>query len=280
MILTGTGTVQSEFLPPLVDAVSGTISACFSLRKLRAAYSGSAIRVRRSSDNTQSDIGFDSFGDLDTSALTSFVGAGNGRITVWYDQSGNGRNLQNAVTTTQPVIVDSGSILTYNNRPTISFNNYGLVGTSQWFAAGDLYASCVLKSNAISTSRGLLSSRNTGFDNSPAMTLANGNAPSIASSFGGCGAFSDANQMIFSAQLDAAVSSYLWKNSVLQSGPCANGTYTNLGTNTVMGAPRFGEAYNLNAYVFELCVWSTLQADNTQSTIIEANQAKYYSVQF
>ena len=48
-------------------------AAAYSLRKLRAAYSGSAVRVRRSSDNTEQDIGFTTQGELDTSSLLSFV---------------------------------------------------------------------------------------------------------------------------------------------------------------------------------------------------------------
>ena len=51
-------------------------SAAYSLRKLRAAYSGSAVRVRRSSDNTEQDIGFTAQGELDTASLLSFVNSG------------------------------------------------------------------------------------------------------------------------------------------------------------------------------------------------------------
>jgi len=39
-------------------------AAAYSLRKLRADYSGSAVRVRRSSDNTEQDIGFTTQGEL------------------------------------------------------------------------------------------------------------------------------------------------------------------------------------------------------------------------
>ena len=277
MILTGTGTIQSEFLPPLLDAFP-TAAGAYSLRKLRTAYTGAAVRVRRSSDNAELDIGFDANGDFDTASLQSFIGVSNGRIRTWYDQSGNNRNFGNTVTTTQPVIADTGVINTYNNRPMISFANYGLIGATQFFTSADMYASCVLKSNSTASQRGLMTSRAAGTDNSPAMTLANGNAPSIAQAAGGCGAFSDSNQMTFSAQWDSAVASYLWKNSVLQSGPCNNPAYTNTSAQTVMGANRQGDAYTLQAYVFEMVLWHSLQADNRASTSIEANQAKYYSI--
>lgn len=277
MILTGTGTIQSEFLPLLLDAIPSA-AAAYSLRKLRTAYAGSAVRVRRTSDNAELDIGFDANGDLDTVSLQTFIGASNGRIKTWYDQSGNARNFTNTVTTTQPVIADAGVISSFNGRPTISFDNQGLIGTSQFFTADDMYASCVLKSNSTSTARGLMTSRAAGYDNSPAMYLFNGNAPSIASAFGGCGAFADSNQMTFSAQWDLGVANYLWKNLVLQSGPCANGVYSFSSAQTVMGANRQGDAYTLNAFVFEMVLWHSLQADNQASASIQSNQAKYYSI--
>jgi hypothetical protein len=49
-------------------------AVAYSLRKLRDAYSGSPIKVRRSFDNTDQDIGFDSNGELDISSLNSFFG--------------------------------------------------------------------------------------------------------------------------------------------------------------------------------------------------------------
>jgi hypothetical protein len=49
-------------------------AVAYSLRKLRTAYSGSAIQVRREADNTTQDIGFNSTNDLDIPAITSFAG--------------------------------------------------------------------------------------------------------------------------------------------------------------------------------------------------------------
>ena len=60
----------------LLDTYSGA-AAAYSLRKLRTAYTGNAIRVRRSSDNTSQDIGFDANGELDTASMLSFVGSNN-----------------------------------------------------------------------------------------------------------------------------------------------------------------------------------------------------------
>lgn len=97
-------------------------AAAYSVRKLRSAYTGSAIRVRRSSDNTEQDIGFTLTGDLDTSSLTSFCGSGNGFVTTWYDQSGNAINGTQTTAANQPQIVSSGSVLTLNGKPRLSFD--------------------------------------------------------------------------------------------------------------------------------------------------------------
>lgn len=98
------------------------VGAAYSLRKLRTAYTGYAIRVRRSSDNTTQDIGFNSNGVLDTAALLSFVGAGNGTVTIWYDQSGNGYNAVPFLTIGTPDIVSAGTIYTLNGKPSLYFN--------------------------------------------------------------------------------------------------------------------------------------------------------------
>jgi len=54
------------------DAFGG-VTAYYSLRQFTEAETLNAIRVRRSSDDTEQDIGFDANGDLDSTALTTFV---------------------------------------------------------------------------------------------------------------------------------------------------------------------------------------------------------------
>jgi hypothetical protein len=104
----------------LLDTYSGA-SAGYSLRKLSSTYSGSCIRVRRSSDNAEQDFGFVS-NALDTASLLTFVGAGNGFVTTWYDQSGLGRNAIQTTASNQPIIATSGVVNTLNGKNTIRFN--------------------------------------------------------------------------------------------------------------------------------------------------------------
>ena len=101
-------------------------AAAYSLRKLRADYEGAAIRVRRSSDNTEQDIGFVD-NELDTASLLSFVGAGDGFVRIWYDQSGGGggNDAVSLAASSQPIIVSSGILELLNGKPSVNFIDTG-----------------------------------------------------------------------------------------------------------------------------------------------------------
>jgi hypothetical protein len=90
-------------------------SAAYSLRKLDTTYAGSAIQVRRTTDNATQDIGFVN-NVLDLTALTTFLGANNGAVSIWYDQSGNGRNLVNPIAIEQPIVYAGGAVI-FNGAP-------------------------------------------------------------------------------------------------------------------------------------------------------------------
>ena len=60
--------------PPLLLDFFPNAAAAYSLRKLRNGYTGSAIQVRRESDDATQNIAFDLLGELDTSTLLNFVG--------------------------------------------------------------------------------------------------------------------------------------------------------------------------------------------------------------
>ena len=103
---------------PLLLDLYPNASVAFSLRKLRTSYTGACIRVRRSSDNAETNIGFLN-NVLDTASLLAFVGANNGFITTWYDQSGNAKDATQTTAANQPRIVNAGTIDTVNSKPAI-----------------------------------------------------------------------------------------------------------------------------------------------------------------
>jgi hypothetical protein len=70
---------MSKYYRHLIEAgllldIYPNAAVAYSLRKLRNAYSGSAIRVRRIVDSAELDIGFNSSGDLDADAIVNFFG--------------------------------------------------------------------------------------------------------------------------------------------------------------------------------------------------------------
>jgi hypothetical protein len=111
------GQISATSLP--LDTVTSAVLAFSTARKLRTAYTGDAIRVRRSSDNAEQDIGFDGSGNLDESALTTFVGANDGYVVTVYEQSGDASAVDFVQSTAalQPQIVVSGVVVKQNGKP-------------------------------------------------------------------------------------------------------------------------------------------------------------------
>jgi hypothetical protein len=155
--LTGAGTLAADLTVTgggalLLDTYPNA-AAAYSLRKLRTAYTGNAIRVRRLSDNAEQDIGFVD-GELDTVALLLFCGVGNGFVTTWYDQSGNGNNATQATAVNQPLVVMSGVVQIQNSSNCINFtaSNLNFLSLTNYLSgsAGSRFAISKLKQRPIS----------------------------------------------------------------------------------------------------------------------------------
>jgi len=139
--------------PSLLLDLYPNAAAAYSVRRLSSTYTGNLIRVRRSSDNTEQNIGYDSTNVLDTVALLAFVGAGSGYITTWYDQSGNGNNATQPTALNQPQIVSAGSLLTVNSKPcmSLSLNSIGLILGSTISVGASSFNAFVGKKDGIGT---------------------------------------------------------------------------------------------------------------------------------
>ena len=110
----GGSVVLSAVIPPLDDVAGARLAV--GLRKLKASYTGSALRLRRSSDNAEMDFGFVG-NDLDVSAISTWLGAASGFCTTLYDQSGNSGNVTQTTVASQPLLVLAG----INNKPLLRF---------------------------------------------------------------------------------------------------------------------------------------------------------------
>lgn len=113
----------------LLDTYTGA-AAAYSVRKLDKDYTGSAMRVREASGDTEADIGFDGNGDLDTAAIATHCGSANGYVVTWYDQSGNSVNATQSTTSAQPQIYNGTAVITEGSKPALDHDG------SRWLTLG------------------------------------------------------------------------------------------------------------------------------------------------
>jgi hypothetical protein len=104
----------------LLDTYTGA-AAGYSTRRI-ASSATNLMRIREDSGDTETDIGYDSNGDLDTAAIATHCGSANGYVVTWYDQSGNGNNATQSTTTSQPQIYNGTSVITDNGKPALDFD--------------------------------------------------------------------------------------------------------------------------------------------------------------
>lgn len=97
-------------LKPFQDA-----TVAYSLRDLDLGVTSNVVRVRRSSDNLEQDFTATQVTD---GSLTTFCGAGDGFVSVWYDQTGV-YNASQATATNQPKIVSAGALILEGGKPII-----------------------------------------------------------------------------------------------------------------------------------------------------------------
>lgn len=121
-----------------------TFAALYGLKRFLTAYTGDLIRLRRDSDNAESDFGYvTATGLLDAAAIATWLSSATGYVVTWYDQSGNGRNATQATAGSQPAYVASG----VNSLPTLQFDGSAdymetSVTVATHLASNTLFALC------------------------------------------------------------------------------------------------------------------------------------------
>ena len=283
---------------PLLDTYTGA-AAAYSLRKLRTAYTGNAIRVRRSSDSTTLDVGFNADGTLDTTSLLSFVGAGNGFVSIWYDQSGNGKNASQSASANQPQIVISGTLQTYSGKPSLFFD-----GASRFFDCGYLnggtkpanYSTFALARYTLSSYQisSIIQSQNnagqgdTGYNmitmwNNGKMVGNSGNSPNYRYWNGQTSITLNTQRYLFEGHYKSNTSPYLgqiWLNNASQTiSDFAGGTaQQNGGTEFKTSIGRGGE-YNGSYFQGDIQEVVTYFSDQTSNrTGISTNINSFYTI--
>jgi hypothetical protein len=272
--------------PSLLLDLYPSAAAAYSVRLLRTAYSGSAIRVRRSSDNTEQDIGF-SGANLDTSALTSFCGSGNGFITTWYDQSGNARDATQTTAANQPQIVNAGSVILYGTKPTMTYdglNDFMLTPQFSYGSALSMYYVTQRVGNA--TGGGpynpdMSMQTTTGADGGAFhyvnSSLKGASYPFFPNfgNYDGNGTYANGDKYLINYEQTNSVGFNVYRNNTFEGGTTTAGSI-----NSVIQGFAIAHQQNPSRFAYnnfsEIIMWNTNQSSNRSA--INSDMNTYFSV--
>ena len=260
---------------PLLDTYTGA-AAAYSLRKLRTAYTGNAVTVRRASDNFTQGIGFNIFGELDTVSLAAFCGASDGFVDTWHDQSGNGNDATQGATANQPKIYDSVTgVVTENGKPAIYFAD----NTKQLAKLSGFAGSNVLTCDIVNVHKRASGSGFPLFWYQASFQVANYGTPTYTLGWGGptTGPAADTNQNIFYGKASNTVGQ-IFLNNVASTAGTLSGTRHFSGQFAFQGRPGFVGSYAApEIYQQEYVQWNSNQSDSDRSGIT-TNMATFYGI--
>jgi hypothetical protein len=274
--------------PRLVMIPTANLFA-YSFRKVVPTATVSC-RVRRSSDNTEQDIGFVG-NDLDTSSLTSFVGTNDGWVVKIYEQNGTGKDVLQTSAASQFKIVNAGTIYTLNGKPTCVTNNgdyllnstgmfnfVNTVGTSIFsvtqpishlgggFSVDFLFS---IGNGGLAASNRLFQNTISGGAGNPTSYISNVQLISITQSYSG-------GIKLQSSIFKTGSHKYYINNSLVgtDTSTLVNISNNRLVINSVSWTP--GSTAFANQYFSELLVYNSDETSN--QTTIQNNINSYYSI--
>ena len=264
----------------LLDTYTGA-KVAVSLRKLRNAYTGSAVRVRRSSDNAEQDIGFNGANEIDTAVLKTFIGANTGYVVKWYDQSGNANDASQSTTTQQGAIVISGAVQRTNGKVSVYFDGDDAYNTATVSLNTYLYISAIFKAsnNFIIAEH----STNAYTNGDGFFYFTDANAPwffSRSSAFYYCSgsiSWAGTNQVLTTLSNNSSGAAY-YKNGVVQNNGIVTGSsLSNTSyTDNIYLWSRANTSLIISGYAQETIIWDKDMASDRAA--VELNTNTFYSI--
>jgi hypothetical protein len=263
-------------------------AAAYSLRKLDKDYTGNCIRIRRSSDNAETDIGFVN-NYLDTTAIKNFCGSGAGaRIVTWFDQSGNSRSATQSIAGEQPIIMTSNFVfvtidLISSSEKALFFDGFDdrLINNFSTISQPISVFSYVRKDNVTTGLGGVIydSYNNTGCVlYYTGLIETTNNRWSISSGAGLQGTTAgNTNPNLFSTLHNGTSSSIHINGQSYASGNAGTNGLNGLSIGNIRGNPsRIVTGYGLDGRIAELIIYGSNQSSNR--TGIENNINDYYNI--
>lgn len=270
----------------ILDTYTGA-SLAYSFRKLSTSYSGYCIKVQNDSA-VDLDVGF-SGGYLDTAAIASHCGSGSGKITVWYDQSGNGLNATQSSVSAMPTIYSSGSLNQVNSKAAVSFDGGDMLTTaSDQVHTGSWYATSVVRTPSTIGNQQILCQDDSNTGDRIAQYLRTGSTGTTARTVvfnttpanfaDSTASISTSTQMQISAYASSSGTFEAFVNSSSNGSSSYTGTlntgsyYLSIGASTRISLPI---AY-WSGSMQEIILWDGDQSSNRSS--IESEIDTYYSI--
>lgn len=268
------GVSRPEF-SGVIDLVGVAAEAAYGVRKLRGAYAGSCVRIRRDSDNAESDFGFDPSGDLDMVAVLAFCGADNGYIVTWYDQSGNSRDVAQATAGNQPKLRGTGFVIPGEESPWAIFNGTTQFVTRVGTALTGLFANSVHHPAAVATIQTIIRHNATISGTLWYLRLESAATAFLRTPTSASGGTTTAAAQVSSATSNNGANSEIFRNGTSIATAVSMGSGATNGTMNIGVSPSGGQYYGGN--IAEVIVFSS-DLTTTQRQTLERNQGTYYGI--
>jgi hypothetical protein len=230
-----------------------------------ATIGDNAVRIRRSSDDTEQDFITLADGSLDVASIATFIGGGSGFVRTLYDQSGNGRDIGNATSATQPELILSGvgslPVMRFTYATAQFLRNAAVTGRSQPYS----HSIVAKRTSDFTGYHGLLgdSTNGSGYANSAdTFLMFAGNLPTATAT--------DGAWHTLQAAYDGASSVAYVDGASSSEDPGTTGLSTVLAMGQLSGSP-------LGADVAEAGEWG-IKFNGTQAGDLDTNQAAYWGI--
>lgn len=251
----------------------GTPVAAYSVRLLGSAvgissYTGDCIRIREDSGDTETDIGFDGNGDLDTAAIASHCGSANGYVVTWYDQAGSQVDATQSTTTRQPQIYNGTAVITENGKPAPQFTgdyfNLSLTNTASNYSLHVVTQNSSTNSFLFDSYTGRLvfdgrgGTRGVYYDGSWKGTMHSGTGQQLQSIY--AISSSSGQSYVDGSQINTGLSY----------------TQTAIGGNVTLGCEQTGTAFHISGTIQEFILYASDETSNRSG--IETNINDHYLI--
>tara|TARA_R110002020_G_scaffold396720_1_gene606865 strand:+ start:871 stop:1719 length:849 start_codon:yes stop_codon:yes gene_type:complete len=251
-------------------------AAAYSLRSLNGG-DPKVVRVRRSSDNAESDF---NVSGVNSGALVAFVGSGNdGFVETWYDQSGNSNDLTQTTAGEQPKIVSSGSLLSDGIDFDGSDDTLSAASVSGFGAATSIFEASIRDSGgaAVVSMGSSASTSNTNFGiveagSNTQASVRNTTSRTVNASVSGSTRLGFA---VTTSQTSTKVGAL--GGTLVESTDDYGNDFTSGELDTIFfGKLRAGSGSTFNGHIKEALIYTSDQSSNRNA--IEANIANYYNI--